>query len=141
MALAANKEVIEQGGDLVSFPMAAAKIYKGALLKINAAGFLAPAAPEAGSQFAGIAYESVDNSAGAAGDLECRAMQNNLHVCKGSGFAAADVGSQVFATDDDVVTLTEGTTSKQKVGKIIRVLSATEVLVKIEPFTGIGASA
>jgi hypothetical protein len=141
MALSANQEVIEQDGQILSFPVAVAHIYKGAMVKINAAGYLAPAAPEAGSQFAGVAYEEKDNSGGSAGDLECRVVQHGCHVLIGSGLAQTDVGLQVYATDDGVITTTEGTTSKQKVGHIVKVLSATEALVKIEPFSGIGASA
>lgn len=142
MALSANVEVIEQEGKLLSLPVVASDIiYKGALVKINAAGHLAPAAPEAGSQFAGIAYESCDNSAGSAAAKSCRVITEGCFVLTGSGFAQADVGSQVYATDDEVITLTEGTTSKQKVGKIVKFLSSTQVLVKIEAFSGIGASA
>lgn len=140
MALSANKEVLEQDGKILSMPVAAAHLFKGAMVKINAAGFLAPAAPEAGSQFAGIAYEESDNSAGAAGAKSARVVTEGCFVLAASGMAAADVGSQVFATDDQTVTTTEGTTSKQKVGKIVKVLSATEVLVKIEPLSGVGAA-
>lgn len=142
MALSANKEVIEQDGKVLSMPVVASDIiYKGALVKINAAGFLAPCAPEAGSNFAGVAYEHKDNSAGAAGALECRVVTHGCHVLTGSGLAQADVGSKVYATDDGVITTTEGTTSKQIVGTIVKFLSATEVLVKIQPFSGTGASA
>lgn len=141
MALAANKEVIEQEGKILSMPVVASDIiYKGALCKINAAGFLAPCAPEAGSQFAGVAHEIKDNSAGAAGAIECRVVTQGCFVMTGSGFAQTDVGSQVYSTDDDIVTVTEGTGSKQKIGKIVKVLSATEVLVQIETMSGVGAA-
>lgn len=138
MALTANKEVIAQEGKLVSLKCAVAHIYKGALVKINAAGFLAPCASEAGSEFAGVAYEEVDNSAGSAGDKECRVIMNEMHVLKAAGMAQADAGSKVYATDDEVVTVTSAA-SKQVVGNIVKVLSATEVLVKLAPFSGVGS--
>lgn len=141
MALAANRNLVEKEGKLLSFSMAAAKVFKNALTKINAAGFLAPAAPEAGSQFAGIAYEYKDNSGGSAGDLSCKVEAGGVWLLSGTGFAQADVGSKVYAVDDDTVTLTEGTTSKQIVGNIVEFVSSTSVYVRLTPFVGIGASA
>lgn len=140
MALSANRNLVEQEGKIHSFPVAAEKVYKNALVKINAAGFVAPAAPEAGSQFAGVAYEAKDNSAGAAGDLKCRVEMGGVWLLSGTGFAQADVGSKVYAVDDDTVTLTEGTTSKQIVGNIVEFVSSTQVYVRLTPFAGIGAS-
>jgi len=140
MALSANKEVIEQEGKILSFKIAATTIYKGANVKINAAGFLAPCAPEVGSQYAGVAYES--KTASVAGAAECRVIteQGYCLVMDGTGFAQTNVGDRVFATDDGVITLTEGTGSKQIVGNIVKFLSATQVLVAIKPFSGVGAA-
>ena len=142
MALAAAKEIVEQEGKLLSLPVVGSDIiYKGALVKIDANGFLAPCAPEAGSNFAGIAYETVDNSAGASGAKNCRVITEGVFDLLVSGLAQTDVGSKVYATDDEVVTITEGTTSKQIVGTIVKFVSATKVLVKLQSFSGIGASA
>lgn len=141
MALSADRQLTEQDGKLKAIKMAVAKIYKNALVKINAAGYLAPAAPEAGSTFAGIAYEAKDNSAGSAGDKECRVELGGIWLLSGTGFARADVGSKVYAVDDDTVTLTEGTTSKQIVGNIVEYVSSTQVFVRLTPFVGTGASA
>ena len=140
-ALAADKNVIQQEGKMLSLPVVASDIvFKGANVKINAAGYLAPCAPEAGSQYAGVAVEQCDNSAGVAGAKSVLVFQEGCFEMTGSGFAQADVGSQVYATDDNDVTLTEGTTSKQKVGIIVKYISATKVLVKIMPYSGVGAA-
>lgn len=140
-ALAASRNVVEQEGKLLAFPCVASDIiYKGALVKHNAAGYLAPCAGEAASQFAGIAYEEKDNSAGAAGDIVVRVIQEGCFELPGSGFSQAEVGSQVYATDDNEVTVTEGTGSKQKVGVIVKFISSTKVLVKIMPYSGVGAA-
>jgi hypothetical protein len=142
MALSADFNYVEQEGKLLALPVVAADIiYKGSLCKINAAGFLAPCAPEAGSTFAGIAIENIDNSAGAAGDLLCRVQNVGAIELVGAGLAQSDVGSKVYATDDGVITTVEGTTSKQLVGVIVKFISATSVLVKLTPFSGTGASA
>jgi hypothetical protein len=142
MALSADFNYVEQEGKLLAMPVVASDIiYKGSLCKINAAGFLAPCAPEAGSTFAGIAIEQCDNSAGAAGDKTVRVQNVGAVELVGAGLTQADVGSKVYATDDGVITITEGTTSKQIVGVIVKFISATSVLVKLTPFSGTGASA
>lgn len=137
--LAASKEVIEQEGKLQSMPVVGTDIiYKGALCKINAAGFLAPCAAEAGSQFAGISYEEIDNSVGAAGAIECRVIKVGSFVLTIAGATQADVGSPVYATDDQLVTTTSATNA-QLVGNISKYISATQVVVDIKPMSGVGA--
>lgn len=132
-ALAADKKVIEKQGNLVSSPMAVDIIYQGALLKHNAAGFLAPCAAEAGAQFAGVAFEGKDNSAGSAGDELCRAKKVGMYLLNGTGFSQADVGSTVYASDDQTISTTQAT-NEQPVGKIAAFVSSTEVYVKIDGF-------
>lgn len=140
MALAADRLLVEQEGKLLQMPAAAAKIFKNALVKVNAAGYAAPAAGEVGSQFAGIAYEAVDNSAGSAGDKFIRVEQSGVWELPGSGFAQANVGDTVYAADDDTVTVTQGTGSKQVVGIIVKFISSTKVAVKLTPYAGVGAA-
>ncbi len=141
MALSANRNLVDQEGKLLALKQSVSHIYKGALVKINAAGYVAPCSGEAGSQFAGVAIEESDNTDGAAGDLSPRIAQEGCFELPIAAATQADVGSQVYAEDDASVTLTEGTTSKQKVGVIVKLVSATKVLVKIMPYSGVGASA
>lgn len=131
-ALAANKEVELQQGELVAHKMAAVEIFKGALVKVNAAGYLAPCSAEQGAVFAGIAYEGKDNSAGAAGDLELRVEKEGVALLDGAGFAQTDVGQLVYASDDQTVTKTNAN-DRQKVGVIVEVVSASQVRVKLAP--------
>jgi len=134
-ALAANKDLDQKDGKLVAFPVVASDIlYKGALVKINAAGFLAPCAAEAGAQFAGVAYEQIDNSAGAAGAKTCRVETEGVFEMLGAGLAQADVGSSVYASDDQTVSTTQAA-NEQLVGKIVEFVSATKVMVKINNAT------
>lgn len=141
MALAADTSLVEQVGKLINFPMAAEKIFKGALVKINAAGYLAKSAGEAGAQFAGIAYEQKDNSAGNAGDLSCRVETEGVFELPIAAAVAADVGSTVYAGADDIVVLAAGTDSKPKVGVIVKIISSTVVAVKLQSFSGTGPAA
>lgn len=140
MALSANRNLVDQEGKLLALKQSVSHIFKGALVKINAAGYSAPCAGEVGSQFAGVAIEESDNTAGAAGDLEPRIAQEGCFELPIVGATQADVGSQVYAVDDATVTITQGTTSKQKVGIIVKYISATKVLVKIMPYSGVGAA-
>jgi len=130
-ALAANVLLDEKRGDLVAHPMAVDIAYKGAMLKHNAAGFLAPCAAEAGAKFAGIAYEQVDNSGGSAGDIKCRAIKNGRFLFTASGFNQTDVGEKVYATDDSLITVTYAE-NIQWVGVIDEYVSSTQVWVKID---------
>src|SRR3989304_706417 len=57
------------------YAVAVAKVYKGSLVCLNTAGYLGPAADTAGySGVVGVADETVDNTAGSAGDLWCRVI-------------------------------------------------------------------
>ena len=135
-ALTEDKNVVEKDGKLVAMPVVASDIiYRGALLKINAAGFLAPCAAEAGAVFAGVSYEKCDNSSGSAGDVECRSITEGLFLLEGSGFAQSDVGSSVYASDDQTISTTQGA-NEQEVGKILYFVSATQVYVKINAIVG-----
>ena len=127
--LAEHKE-----GKLLAFPVkGSTKIYQGAICKVTAAGYLAGAAAEAGAVFAGMAYEQVDNSSGADGAVKCRVLTEGVFPMAGSGFAQSDLGSKVYASDDQTVSTTQGA-NEQEVGKIVEVVSATEVMVMLKQY-------
>ncbi len=128
-ALTDNIEVKEKDGILVDFPVAVDIIYRGALCKINAAGYLAPCATESGSFFAGIAMEEVDNSAGSAGDKTCKVMTKGSYLLTSSGLGQDDLGSPVYATDDQLVGLTD-TGDLQRIGRMVKYVSATQMWVQ-----------
>ncbi len=133
-ALTENVDRKEKEGKLLAHPVVASDIiYQGAIVKHNAAGYLAPMAAEAGAAFAGIAYEKVDNSAGAAGDLTCRAEKYGAFLMNGTGFSQADVGSIAYASDDNTISTTQGT-NELAVGRIVEFISSTEVRVRIDNY-------
>lgn len=130
-ALAANKEIIEKQGNVVNVPVVASDIiYKGALCKYNAAGYLAPCATESGAFFAGIAEGEADNSSGSAGDKYVNVKTNGVFLLTGSSFAQSDLGTLVYASDDATITKTDSG-NLQPVGRIVRYVSSTQVWVSI----------
>lgn len=140
MALSANRNLVDQQGVELAHPVAVAHVFKGALVKHNAAGYLAPCSGEAGSAFAGVAIEEVDNSAGAAGALVCKTAKEGCFELPGTGFSQTDVGQAAYAADDSSVQTAAGTTSLQKIGTIEKFISSTKVLVKIQIGLGLGAA-
>jgi len=126
-----NKEVVEKARRLVSHPMAVAAFFKGSLAKINAAGYLDVMAAEVGAKFAGISEFAVDNSGGAVGDLEGSVLREGIFLLEGAGFTIADVGSVVYASDDQTISTTQGA-NELAVGKIVNFVSATQVWVDLE---------
>ena len=81
--------------------------------------------------FAGFAKEQCDNDGGAAGAKDVKMIARGKVVLSVTGVTAiTDVGSTVYATDDDTFTLTSsGATA---IGKILRWISGTSVVVAFE---------
>lgn len=130
-ALTQDAQRVEKEGRLVAMPVAAtAKLYKNAILMRNAAGYVLPAASLAGAVMAGVGYEAKDNTDGADGDLSVRVETERAFEFEGAGFTQADLLKEVYAADDNTVQIAAGT-NLVKVGKIIEVISATKVLVKL----------
>lgn len=118
----------ESCGLVRRIPVAAStKIYNGALVLIDSSGNAIPAASASGNNalvVAGIAEETVDNSAGSAGDLSVRVKANCSEAAYGfvnSGSAAIDathVGKLAHATDDQTVANAASSTNRPIVGWI-----------------------
>jgi len=127
-----------QDGDLVEYPLATAEvIYEGTHTCLNSGGYLVKADKKSGLTYAGVAYETADNSAGAAGDKTCRVKVTKLHEFTSSGLAQADVRKKVYVTDNQTVT-TSAPTYDVYCGNIAKVLSATSCMVDIRPATIVG---
>jgi hypothetical protein len=122
-ALTQAFEAFERPGIVVSYKLAAVKVFKGALLGVNSAGFATPMThATANLRFIGIANETVDNSAGAAGAKSVAVTKTGSFVVKPIGFTAviADLGKEVYAnTDWEIQIATAGLTNQYKVGTIV----------------------
>jgi hypothetical protein len=105
-------------GDVNSFPVVTLDIiYEGAAVGLDSSGNARPLV--AGDKFVGFAEHIADNSAGAAGAVRVRVRRFGLIRLPVTGVTAlTDVGSLVYASDDNTFTLTESTNSL--VGRIVR---------------------
>ena len=102
--LAAGYETYERPGLVVAYRMAATKIWKGALVGIDAGGYLRPLNPATGGmRFVGVANETVDNASGAAGDRTVNVTKTGSFVLKAApGYvpSVADMSREVYAASD-----------------------------------------
>lgn len=130
--LTVAREDLWQVGDVLSLPIAAVKLYKGALVAFNTAGYADLAADTNGFGFAGVAYETVDNSAGAAGALNIRVKRRGVVELNFTATAnQAAVGKLAYMSDDNTVALAATTTNDVAVGRIVAFVSATKVRVDL----------
>lgn len=143
-------DVERSPSDRIGFKMAAVKIYKGSLCMINAAGWLDLCTDTAsGNQFAGVAAETVDNSAGSAGDKWIEVWQSGVFTFKHAGAARTDVGVPAYVglytadSQQTVLSAADNTTYDMMCGTIVGVSaesSATRVRVKIDGYACFGGA-
>ena len=133
MALVKDRDTARRAGDQVADPVAAgAKIYAGALVVLNAAGFAEPGSTAAGLTARGRADHAVDNSGGGDGDEHVSVRRGVFHF----GNAAADavdrthIGGTAYIVDDESVAATDGAATRSAAGEIVDV-DADGVWVRI----------
>ncbi len=124
-ALTQARATKSRSGDTRSFPLAAgATIYLGALVAVNANGFVVPMSTALNLQGVGRAEQAVDNSNGADG-AETVAVGAGIFNYENS--AAADeidksnVGATCYGVDDQTVALTNGTNTRSPAGTVFDV--------------------
>ncbi|MEN6357316.1 MAG: hypothetical protein ABFD83_09555 [Armatimonadota bacterium] len=129
------REAKRKDGEVISYPMAAVNIPKGALVNINAAGYATNSTDTAGETFAGVAYETVDNSAGTAGALSIRVETAGtfVFVDGGANGAQTDVGVTFKVQDNQTVT-DAATTNNIVAGVAVESISTTSVRVRIDRY-------
>lgn len=99
--LAADRNTQSKEAPLLSYPCAVDIFYKGAMVCVNAAGYLAPAADTLMfGPVVGVADENVDNSGGSAGTLNCRVRSGRAFQFVATSIAQTDVGKTMFVVDD-----------------------------------------
>lgn len=129
------REAKRKDGELISYKMAAAKIPKGALVNINAAGYATNASDTAGDTFAGVAYETVDNSTGNAGDKEIRVETTGtfVFVDGGANGAQTDLGVEFKILDNQTLT-DAATTNNVKAGICVESVDSGTVRIRIDRY-------
>lgn len=127
----ASRNDQRQDGRLLSVPLAAVKVYQGAILTFNSAGYADVG--DASEPLAGVAFETVDNSGGSAGDKEVRVWRDGIFEFTAAGLTQADMGKAVqVGGDDNTVALSAAGAGKVQIGRICRVNSATSCLVQLD---------
>lgn len=134
MALSKDRNTKRRDGVQFRDPVAAAAIiYAGALVVIDAAGNAAPGSTATGLRARGVAQEPVDNSTGLAG---AQAVESRRGVFAFGNSAAADeitradIGNQAWIVDDQTVAKTSATNTRSVAG-VIRDVDSDGVWVEI----------
>jgi 3D (Asp-Asp-Asp) domain-containing protein len=134
-ATTVSREAKRKDGEIIAYKMAAVKIPKGALVSINATGFATNASDTAGETFAGVAYETVDNSAGVAGAKDIRVETQGTYVLidGGGNGAQTDVGVVFKIVDNQTVT-DAATTNNLNAGVCVESIDANTTRIKIDRY-------
>ncbi len=134
LAADAVRQHVPFGTDVNDLPVIAADIiYEGAAVGDNGAGFARPLV--AGDPFRGFAEVRADNAAGAAGDIRVRVRRRGAARLSIAALAITDVGKDVFASDDDTFTLTQG--ANTRIGYVARWVSTGVGIVEFEEQRGL----
>jgi hypothetical protein len=129
-AATAAREAKRKAGEQQSYLVGATKIWKGTLVSARTDGYAYAARSGTTTDiFLGVAYESVDNSGGSAGDKRCIVDKEGSYEFTLSGAAITDIGSAVYALYDNEVTKTA--TYNQLVGYITELTGTDLVRVRI----------
>ena len=130
--LTAAREDFRQDGELVLYPVkGSTKLYKGSIVAIDTGGYAVKGADTANYRFAGIAYETVDNT-GADGAKTIRCWRKGVFELNTPDTATqASVGKLVYISDDNNVALAATTTNDVVVGEVTEFVSASKLRVDI----------
>jgi len=130
MALSTGRATPRRNGDQFADSVGAnAVIHPGALVMLNATGYLVQGATATGQVARGVSEESetVDNTGGADGAKTCK-VRKGVFRFKNSTSAdeitLAEIGDDCYIVDDETVAKTDGTATRSIAGKIEDVDSA-----------------
>jgi hypothetical protein len=125
VALIASRPTQHKAREIAVFPVAAGvKIFAGALVALNAAGYLVPGSVSTTLRYQGKAEDFADNTGGADGAKKV-AVRRNLAFKfanhQADPVAQADVGNPVYIVDDQTVAKTNGVNTRSPAGKLLAV--------------------
>lgn len=120
-ALTAERDTIQRSGAVFNRGVAAnAVIYAGALVALNAAGFLVPGSASTTLKADGRATQTVRGTA-VNGEVTCdveRGVFRYANSAAGDAITRADIGTDCFIVDDDQVAKTNGGATRSIAGRI-----------------------
>ncbi|RYY25234.1 MAG: hypothetical protein EOP62_14325 [Sphingomonadales bacterium] len=103
---------------------ASTKILQGTFVALNAAGYLVPMSAATTLIAQGRAEETVDNTAGAAGDLSCLVKPGIFRWANSAStdtITIAELGDTAYGVDNQTVAKTDGSSARSAAGKIVDV--------------------
>lgn len=100
---------------------AGVKIFKGALVAVNAAGFAVPGSTSTTLRVVGVSRAQVDNTAGGNGALQVQVERGSFYFLSlgGDPIVQASLFTDCFITDDATVSATNGGATKSRAGKVV----------------------
>lgn len=117
-------------GDKRSYDCAVDICYAGGLAMMNAAGYIQPAAADAGNKgCVGVFTKTVDNSGGSAGDLKAEVQEGDF-LFDGDTLGVDDNGSIVYADDDQTLDETQAANTPIA-GTLVEYVSASSGWVRV----------
>ena len=121
VALTAERDTKQRSGASFSRGVAAnVTIYKGAMVALNAAGWLVPFTAATTLKADGIAQQTVTGTA-TNGEVTCeveRGVYRLTNSSAGDLITRADIGTDCFGVDDDQVARTNGGNTRSVAGRV-----------------------
>ncbi|RJP59037.1 MAG: hypothetical protein C4549_02820 [Deltaproteobacteria bacterium] len=133
--LTADKKIEYREGVELSIPVDDGdKIYAGANVCVNAAGYAIKGGDISGAIFMGVSREYADNTNGNDGDINVLVMRRGLFKMEfATAISQANVGDNVFLADDNLVDVAGNVTYDIFCGIIAAYMDTTHAWVDIEP--------
>lgn len=133
-AITTERDTQRRAGDRVAYPvLAATKVLAGTLAVLTAAGYAQGGATATTLVAVGVFDETVDNTAGASGDLKAPVRRDGWFRFGNSAAAdaitVAEIGDSCYIVDNQTVAKTDGAGTRSVAGKI-RDVDATGVWVE-----------
>lgn len=127
------REARHKLGDTISYQMGIVKINKGTHVYARTDGYAYPGRSVAAitDVFLGIAYETIDNSAGTAGGQSIKVQKSGEFAMLMANAPQTVVGQPAYGVDDQTVTNVSGTTVIQT-GVFTAVIDSATVYIRID---------
>jgi hypothetical protein len=134
--LAADRETSRKEPGYKSLLMGTDIIYKGGFVTTDASGLALAGQATAGHKFAGVAYEKVDDSAG-AGTKWVRVYTRGLFLLVATSITQVMVGQMMYLTDDQTFDDVPASIAIP-CGVLVEYISATSGWIDIGPAVALG---
>lgn len=120
-ALSTARDTQRRDGQQLNLPMSASKVWEGSIVALNSSGYATKGAVATTLRAAGVAEETVDNSAGSAGDKTINVKRGTFKFANSAStdqITLADYGKACYIVDDQTVAKTDGSSARSVAGTI-----------------------